>query len=155
MNPCLSNPCKIGEDCIQSNDGTMSYVCENFCDRMKPCNNNSHCVYSRENNTFTCHCFNGASNCDSNKIETTYAPITASSTIMLQSTILVPKLVSNQEVDTYKTSHIDTKFQSSEIPKFGLNYENVISKIIYLNEFLFNNFVKYIFSFTCYCLLDW
>ena len=50
-----------------SNEGGLSntYVClPNFCERMKPCNLNSECVYSKENNTFFCRCLNGAATCD-------------------------------------------------------------------------------------------
>jgi hypothetical protein len=50
-----------------SNEGGLSntYVClPNFCERMKPCNLNSECIYSKENNTFFCRCFNGAATCD-------------------------------------------------------------------------------------------
>ena len=65
MNPCYSNPCKNTEECIQSNEAASNYVCvPNFCERMKPCNVNSECIYSKENNTFFCRCFNGASSCD-------------------------------------------------------------------------------------------
>lgn len=37
----------------------------NICERIRPCNENSECIYSRENNTFYCRCLNGAAGCDS------------------------------------------------------------------------------------------
>ena len=52
---------------MQSNEGGLSntYAClPNFCERMKPCNLNSECIYSKENNTFFCRCLNGAPTCD-------------------------------------------------------------------------------------------
>jgi hypothetical protein len=52
---------------MQSNEGglTNNYAClPNFCERMKPCNLNSECIYSKENNTFFCRCLNGAPTCD-------------------------------------------------------------------------------------------
>lgn len=52
---------------MQSNEGGLAnnYVClANFCERMKPCNLNSECIYSKENNTFFCRCLNGAATCD-------------------------------------------------------------------------------------------
>ncbi len=133
MNPCFSNPCKFGEDCIPSNDGTMSYVCESFCDRMKPCNNNSQCIYLKENNTFTCRCLNGASSCDSNSntdinYMTTSTMIGSLFTTNLyeeKTTQFEPKSISNDAVDLPKIPNVDTKSQSSDIPKFGFNYENV------------------------------
>ena len=138
MNPCLSNPCKIGEDCIQSNDGTMSYVCESFCDRMKPCNNNSQCIYSKENNTFTCRCLNGASSCDPNSdlnymtTSTMIGSLSSSSSLWPEQTTqqFEPKSISNDVVDLPKTPNVDTKSQSSDIPKFGFNYENVFFEFL-------------------------
>lgn len=66
--PCDSSPCGIDEDCvISTTDISRNYLCVkavNFCERMRPCNNNSECIYYKKNNTFYCRCLNGASNCD-------------------------------------------------------------------------------------------
>jgi hypothetical protein len=109
----------------------MSYVCESFCDRMKPCNNNSQCIYSSVNNTFTCRCLNGASNCDSSinennnnivySVTSTMSSIDSSTILTEQTTAFLPKFISNDA----KVPQIDTKSQSGDIPKFGINYENV------------------------------
>jgi hypothetical protein len=69
--PCESSPCGHDEDCIISTaaalDTGRTYVCVksiNFCERMKPCNNRSECIYFKKNNTFYCRCLNGATSCD-------------------------------------------------------------------------------------------
>ena len=115
FDPCLSNPCGIGEDCMQSTDGTLAYVCvssTNFCERMKPCNNNSECIYTKENNTFYCRCLNGASNCDS--------VIGIDVTVSLATP--APKQIDRG--DLVKSVQADTKPQA-DIPKLGFNFENV------------------------------
>jgi hypothetical protein len=98
---------------------------------MKPCNNNSQCIYLKENNTFTCRCLNGASSCDSDVIS---FMTTSTMTGSLLSTNLLPeqttqqfepKSIPNDVIDFPKTPNVDTKSQSSDIPKFGFNYENV------------------------------
>jgi hypothetical protein len=139
INPCYSNPCKLGEDCVSSNDGTMSYICmptlNNICETMKPCNKNSECIYISENNTFYCKCLNGAETCeDSASLDTS----TWSSEVTNAVEPIEKKSGSNEgetsASDLTNTAQGDAKSQS-DIPKFGFNYENVILPIshIYLS----------------------
>jgi hypothetical protein len=71
--PCDSSPCGHDEDCLISTaDLGKQYVCVksiNFCERMKPCNNRSECIYFKKNNTFYCRCLNGATSCNHEDVE--------------------------------------------------------------------------------------
>ena len=55
----MSSPCEPGKKCEKTLGGTKGYECSSeydFCEQMKPCNNNSRCVYSKEKKTFHCKC---------------------------------------------------------------------------------------------------
>jgi len=137
MNPCLSNPCKPSEDCIQSTEVPSSYYCVqsmNICERIRPCNENSECIYSRENNTFYCRCLNGAAGCDSVYLSAGVggsSTPTANSAQPLESTLVVPKILTGGatqgEVANNAQSGNGASRPKPEIPKFGFNYDNVNS----------------------------
>lgn len=116
----MSNPCKASEDCIQSTDSPTSYYCVqsmNICERIRPCNENSECIYSRENNTFYCRCLNGAAGCDTVYISST----PTASVVIPESTFVVPKILSGEVVNNAQSN----SRPQTEIPKFGFNYDNV------------------------------
>lgn len=127
-NPCLLSPCKIGEDCVQSSVDLSSFSCvksADFCERVKPCNNNSECIFFKEKNTFECKCLNGAQQCDLVLVPelnaTTLGPLSANSN---------PKVLTADLTESIKTAQADTKLQP-EIPKLGFNFDNV-------GQFIFN-----------------
>lgn len=154
LNPCSVNPCKSNEECMLTNEGGLGdkFVClPNFCERMKPCNLNSECIYSKENNTFFCRCLNGAASCDeltetnvdptfktmSDRGSTDATPLSSAAfSSSSSSSSEVPTLNSNEsnpdlsssltiEDSEANTAQGDTKPQS-DIPKIGFNLDNVI-----------------------------
>jgi hypothetical protein len=102
---------------------------------MKPCNNNSECVYSKENNTFYCRCLNGAANCDAlvnlSGMTATVPPAQPTPSYEYTTTTQVvfkaaaPPTVDISDLAKTVVQSGDKSNQSSDIPKLGFNYENV------------------------------
>lgn len=130
---------------MQSSNSAGSYYCvqsTNICERIKPCNENSECIYSKENNTFYCRCLNGAPNCDPNSnnllsmssstmsgmvsltTSSSSSSSTASNAQTAESTQIEPKILT----DVVNKAQSDSKPQP-EIPKLGFNYDNVIKNL--------------------------
>ena len=103
---------------------------------MKPCNNNSECVYFKRNNTFYCRCLNGAASCDENAnlinkdkynkqvfATTNGAYAEAETTTTTTVAVFINNLLSTSK-EVYRIAKAESKL-NSEIPKFGFNYENL------------------------------
>lgn len=99
---------------------------------MRPCNNNSECIYSRENNTFYCRCLNGAPNCDdlvntdNNRVGSS-AEVTnvfETMTTTVETTSIDAKQPQVEPGDA-KTVQADNNKGPTDIPKIGFNAENV------------------------------
>ncbi len=122
----------------------------NICDRMKPCNKNSECIFFKKNNTFTCRCFNGANSCDEdlNNEQTTLDTTQLDNIKQIQDAIVLNES-SEQQIqesslssyeytmlnlntnanrlkdDKYRIDKQDGKFSAEQIPSFGFNYDNL------------------------------
>lgn len=151
VNPCESNPCGSGQECIVS-EITGGYGCvktTNLCERLKPCNNQSECVYSKDNNTFDCRCLNGAASCDDDD-EGDSAEITS-----IVRTELIEGLLSGNQTNG---SRLDLLNEHSEIPAVGFNYDNVNIKASIENKhqliFITNStFIYFFYKFQLYWIL--
>lgn len=114
----------------------------NICERIRPCNENSECIYSRENNTFYCRCLNGAAGCDSIYLSaaggsSTEGVVTTQATTLLstpaansaqplESTVVVPKILTGGSAQGEVANNAQSGSRPKpEIPKFGFNYDNV------------------------------
>ena len=132
IDPCLSSPCRTDEDCIREKETFNCLI--NLCKKLRPCNNNSECVFSKENSTFDCQCLNGESNCDvkpQNSIKITEVEVFDNQ--------IISSYVLHNETDPGSAN--ETKlflddyrnFTHTEIPMVGFNLENV--------TYLFHNFI--------------
>jgi hypothetical protein len=146
INPCESNPCGSDHECITS-EVTGGYGCipsKNLCERLKPCNNNSECVYSKESNTFDCRCLNGAKSCDE-ELEDGKGSILRNE--------VIEGLLSGNVTSTNET-RVDMTNQDVEIPKVGFNYDNVNLEHENIKlVFTYSSFILVFYKFQLYWIL--
>ena len=124
IDPCLSSPCQIDEDCIRE---TKTFTCLiNLCKKLQPCNNNSECVFSKENSTFDCQCLNGERNCDvkpQNSIKITEVEVFDNQ--IISSYVLHNKTDPGSANETKLFLDDYKNFTHTEIPMVGFNLDNV------------------------------
>ena len=83
---------------------------------MKPCNNNSECIYFKENNTFYCKCQNGASECEDNNTNATIVSLKDIDPPRLSAINNVEKGMPMSDINSNKEANtLDFKFNTDNV----------------------------------------